>query len=368
VPVGAGTLTVSGTVRNFAAPTGTLRVEADVLPLADLGIAQAGARSDELRGLVVDGQLVADGAARLVVRAAEARVRDAELRNVATTVLWQAPTARIESFGAQAFGGTLSGAGTIDLSDRDAPQFAVDGSARGLVLAQLAALRGEDDGLADRVDGTVDASATLRGVAGPPKVLRKSLEGVARIDARDGAVKDVNLLDGVIGGLRDLPVVGDLLGKRVREKRPALLSAGNTRFDRLTASARIAGGAARTNDLVLTAPDYTVTMSGTIGLAGNVDAEGTLTTGKGLTADIVASIREARFITNDAGLIAVPFRVTGRLPDVKVKPDPSLLVRALEGGLLQHGVEKLFGGGKGKKKGGGIGKDAEKLLKGLFGR
>lgn len=371
VKVGAGTLTASGMVRDFAAPTGDLRIEADVLPLADVGIPQAGARPDELRGLVVDGQLVADGAVRLVVRAAEARVRDADLRDVTTTVVWQAPTATIESFGARAFGGTLAGAGTLDLADRAAPHFAVDGSARGLVLAQLAALRGEDDGLADRVDGTVDASATLRGVAGPPKVLRKSLAGVARVDARDGAVKGVNLLDGVVDGLGDLPIVGDLLGKRFREKRPALLGAGNTRFDRLTASARIAGGAARTDDLVLTAPDYTVTMAGTIGLAGNVDAEGTLTTGKGLTADILASIREARFITNDAGLIAVPFHVTGRLPDVKVKPDPSLLVRALEGGLLQHGVEKLLGGGggggKGKKKD-GIGKDAEKLLKGLFGR
>lgn len=369
--VGAGTVTASGMLRDFRAPSGDLRVEADVLPLADLGFPQEGTRPESLRGLVVDGQLADGGAtARLVVHAAEATLRDAELRDLATTVRWQEPTATIESFTAKAFGGALSGTGTLDLTDRAAPAFAVAGTATGLVLAQLATLRG--DGLPERVEGTLDASLDVRGVAGPPKVFRRSLVGTARLDARDGAVKDVNLLDGVVDGLGDLPVVGDLLGKRVREKRPALLSAGNTRFDRLTATARIADGAARTNDLLLLTPDYTVTMAGTIGLAGAVDANGTLTTGKGLTADILASLKEARFITNADGLIAVPFHVSGRLPDVKVQPDPSLLVKALQGGLLQHGIEQLLGGGgkkdeKGKKKD-GLGRDAEKLLKGIFGR
>ncbi|MCW5890505.1 MAG: AsmA family protein [bacterium] len=368
VRVGSGTLTASGMVRDLAAPSGAFRIEADAITLADLGLPQEGTRPDVLRDLAVDAQLGGDGV-RLVVRAAEATLRDADLRRLTTSVRWQDPIATVESFDAQAFGGTLAGTGTLDLTDRAAPRFAVDGTARGLVLAQLAALRG-DDGLADRVEGTVDASAALRGTAGPPKVLRRSLVGTARLDVRDGAVKGVNLLGGVVAGIGGLPVLGDLVSNRFREKRPALLGATNTRFDRLQATARVADGAARTNDLVLTAPEYTVTMAGTIGLAGAVDAEGTLTAGRGLTADVVASIREARFITNDAGLIAVPFHVSGTLPNVTVKPDPSLFVRALRGGLLEEGVGKLLGGGA--KAGKGVGKETENLLKkglnGLLGR
>jgi hypothetical protein len=69
-----------------------------------------------------------------------------------------------------------------------------------------------------------------------------------------------------------------------------------------------------------------------------------------LTADIVDVFSGAKALTDESGRLAVPFRVTGVLPDVRAKADRDYVNRALEK-VLVGGLEDLLrGGGKNRKR------------------
>ena len=121
---------------------------------------------------------------------------------------------------------------------------------------------------------------------------------------------------------------------------------------------------------MLRTPAYTVSGSGVVALDGGLDLTGRFVAGKALTADVVGSIKDARWAANDEHLLEIPFRLTGRLPDVRIKPDPAFVARVV-GRALADRAGRLLGGKDGadgkERKGGKGGKNGvvEDAIKGL---
>lgn len=305
-----------------------------------------------------------DGVARMP--ATRFRLGDGSVEASGTFVLAER-LLTIERASGDLFGGSAEGSARVELRHHARPRFTVDATARHVALQPLLSAFGAR--LAPHIDGVLDTTLSLSGGGGQAR-LRRSLAGTVRADVRDGVLHDVNLVERIFGSLTGVEGVATLAPASLRASHPELFGAADTRFEELHATARLADGQARTDDLVLRTPAYTVSGSGVVALDGGLDLTGRFVAGKALTADVVGSIKDARWAANDEHLLEIPFRLTGHLPDVRIKPDPAFVARVV-GRALADRAGRLLGGKDGadgkERKGGKGGKNGvvEDAIKGL---
>ena len=119
--------------------------------------------------------------------------------------------------------------------------------------------------------------------------------------------------------------------------------ADDTVFEELSTSIDIADQRVSTRDMVVAARDYALRGVGDVDFDGRLDFTATLVASERLTTDVVASVREARYLTNADGRLSIPARIEGVLPDVEIEPDTAFLAGALTKGALGKGLELLGG-------------------------
>src|SRR5262249_57837306 len=102
-----------------------------------------------------------------------------------------------------------------------------------------------------------------------------------------------------------------------------------------------------------------VTGRGNVGLDGALDLAAVLLAGPELTADVVATAKDARWVENDQGLLEVPIHLGGKLPRIRPQPDPDF-VASLVARVLMSGGEGPWPKGEG-----GGGDSIEGALAGL---
>jgi hypothetical protein len=265
----------------------------------------------------------------------------------------------------EVFGGTVQGRVRVELQDPKHPRFAVDGTARGMALAPLLGAR--ESPLAAHVEGRLDADVSLAGAGARRRAVRRSLTGTARIDVHDGVLRGVKIVDEVLGAATGVDQAAHLIPARLRRKRPDLFGGADTRFDELRATARIVDRRATTDDLVMRTDSYTVAGRGSADFDGRIDLTATFVAGPALTADVLESVKDARWVTNAEHRIEVPFRVAGRFPDLRPKPDPAFVARAVGRALEARARKALRGDAKDDQRPGVL-DDAIRRLQQLFGR
>ena len=355
---------IGGGVEAHLTLQGTLA--ADPLPAVSGTVALDGVRARPPRGTVGVSDLtttiaVGDGVARMP--ATRFRMGEASVEAAATFALADR-LLTVERASAELFGGTAEGSARIDLRHHRHPHVTADATARHVAVQPLLVACGAR--VAPHLDGVLDASVSLSG-DGPPAALRRSLAGTVTADVHDGVLRGVNLVEEVLGGLTGVAGVATLAPASLRAKHPELFGVDDTRFEELHATARLADGQARTDDLVLRTPSYTVTGSGTAGLDGALDLTARFVAGQALTADVLASVKDAQWAANDQHLLEVPIRLTGRLPDVRVRPDPAFVARVVARAVADRARRALGGTGDKDRKSGPV-EDAIRGLERMLGR
>jgi AsmA-like C-terminal region len=237
-------------------------------------------------------------------------------------------------------------------------------------------LASQSPGSEKRIEGRLDADLELTGAGQQWDAIKRQLRGNGRIDVKDGVIKDVNIADQVLQSVTGIGGLSNLISPRVRAKHPALFSTSDTKFDKLGGTVAIADGVARTDDLTISARDYSMLGKGTYSLDNELDFSATLVASKELSDDVISDVRETKYLTNADGKIEIPFRLTGALPRVKPKPDSEFIARALSRAVVGKGLEKIFGKDKNLPPGVSPTPDLKhpekellkKGLEGLFGR
>jgi AsmA protein len=273
--------------------------------------------------------------------------------------------ARLDTLALQTFGGTITGTGRVD-HHGEAPAFAFDTAVRGIDVAKLMAARAPDAGT--RLVGRLDADWSVEGSGADDAAVRRSLTGKGHVEIHDGAIVGLNIAEGVLSGLSGMVGLASLIPPGLRDRHPDIFSTGDTRFDTLSADLRIGGQRLLIDSAVAAAKDYSVHGQGTLTFDQVVDMTATLTASLGLTKDLVGAVSQAQLLADEAGRISIPFRLAGRLPNVRPKPDTEVVSRVLRKALSAEGLEQLLGG-KGKGGGKGSGRNAiQRGLDQLFGR
>ena len=369
---------VQAEVPSLKPVTATFSLKSPQLSAASLAFASPTVKKPEmLRGLDIRGQFRAGEKSpefQGMLRSTDGSLRDFDYRDLAADLTLRDQVATLTKLSLKAFDGSYDGSGRYDMGTRDNPKFDFRSTIRAMDLKAL--LASQSPGSEKRIEGRLDADLTLAGSGKQWDVVKKQLRGNGRVDVRDGVIKDVNIADEVLKSVTGIAGLSNFISPRVRQRHPTLFSTTDTKFDKLGGSVAIADGVARSDDVTILARDYAMLGKGTYSLDNDLDFTATLVASRELSDDVIADLREAKYLANPEGKIEIPFRLTGSLPHVKPKPDGDFIARAMSRAVVGKGLEKIFGKDKSRPPGVGPTPDRKhperellkKGLEGLFGR
>jgi hypothetical protein len=175
-----------------------------------------------------------------------------------------------------------------------------------------------------------------------------TVAGTVIADIRDGVIEDFNLVDEVLGQITALPGIDMLISRNVKPKYARLFEQLDTRFETLHGTFQIAEQRVHTDDLAIIATDYGTRAKGWAQFTGDADVSGTLLMSREFSDDVVADVKEAKYLLDDHGQLAVPYRLRGKLGQAKPRPDSdyliSLLARTASRGAVKDLLNSLVGG------------------------
>jgi len=156
----------------------------------------------------------------------------------------------------------------------------------------------------DRLEGRGNVSLDVSGAGPTVEAIKKSLDGTAKVNLKDGAVKGVD----IAGLLRKLKSLG-------KSEEGAADSKQQTDFSEMNATFVIKDGVATNKDLDIKAPLLRVTGAGTVNI-GNSTLDYTA------KAAVVASAKgQGGAGLDDLAGITVPVQLTGPFDALKYKVD-----------------------------------------------
>lgn len=145
---------------------------------------------------------------------------------------------------ANLYGGSASG--SVSATASKAPRFALKQSLTGIDVGPL--LKDAID--KQPIDGRGNVALDVTSAGGGFDQIKKSLNGSARLELRDGAVHGINVAQSI---RKAKAKIGELRGQQADETGTGSV-AEKTDFSELTGSFRIANGVARNDDLSLKSP------------------------------------------------------------------------------------------------------------------
>jgi AsmA protein len=197
---------------------------------------------------------------------------------------------RVTRLSGNAWGGSIDASGSADAkSKRIGVKLVANGVDANALLKDVAGK--------DLLEGTGRVSADITTSGATLGALRSNLAGAAGLQLRDGAVKGVNLARTLRQAKAALSMKQDAITKATATEK--------TDFSELTASARIEGGVARSDDLDLKSPFLRMGGAGKFDIgAGRIDYTARATVAPTATGQDGADLAALRGVT-------VPVRLSG---------------------------------------------------------
>lgn len=281
-----------------------------------------------------------DGAGTIRIGALTAA--NVKLANLQATMQAAGGRLDVSPMSASLYQGTLAGAASINANNN---QYIIRQQLNNVAVGPLLRDAADQDILEGRGTVTLDVA----GAGSTASAIKRSLNGKAAVNLRDGAIKGINIAD---------------LARRARSLRSgnlegaAAVKTEKTDFSAMTASFVIRNGVAHNEDLDVKSPF--VRLSG----SGDVDL-GAATLNYLAKASVVATTTGQGGKTLDqARGITIPIRLTGPLADMKYSVD----VAALAQEAATDEVKRRLGEQIDKRLGEGAKGQLGDVLKGILGR
>ena len=256
----------------------------------------------------------------------EGVLKEAAYRDLNAELSWSRNAIGFKKLSLTAFNGTVNSEGYWAFGNESDQglQIAAEVSAMSAqaVLGQLLPK------LKNRLQGEFSLSAKLGTVGKDHAKPKQGLQGSGSTLIRDGAIKDFNLFTQVLtrgGGLSPVLKVSDRLPRVVAEA----LHRQDTPFDTLRANLAMAEGRIRADNLVLSTPDYTLTGAGWVALDRTIAWNGVLLLSPAIGQALEREFKTLRYLLDRRGRLAISFRVEGKLPNVKIRPENRALSQLL---------------------------------------
>ncbi len=264
---------------------------------------------DTLRGLNLSGTL----------KLASLKAYNLRSTDIEFTVKAKNGLLRINPAGASMYGGQYRGDITLD-ARQDTPVLSLNEKVSGVQAGPLLKdLTGDD-----KLLGTADFQATLKGRGATPEQLRQTLNGTAGFAFTDGAVKGVNIAS----------LIRNAQAKLKGQPAPADTQANQTDFAELRGTATVTNGVVRNDDLSLQSPLLRVTGKGEASLPEE-------TIDYLLTTKIVGSIEgQGGKGLGELKGVAIPVRIGGTFSKPSYTPDVAAALSEAAKAKVEEKVEE----------------------------
>ena len=329
--LGEAQLAVTGIMPNLAEPKLNFQLIAPEIDLADLS-ALAISQPTRLKQLSVKGQVQMQNDALSVSGNAAAQqgdFNDFAVSDLRSAFSWSAASLGFKDLTFRAAQGWFRSDG---LHSPAAPGTSgrlngvsdVKGADLRPLLARFLPL------LNDRLDGSLSGQVRYDVALNDGESLAQSLKANGDATIHRGVIKDFNLLSQLL-----LRGSGSSVSAVAMARLPAALielaKSNDTRFDSLKANFALDKGRFSTDNLIVSTPEYTVTGAGWFALDRSTRWNGLLVLSPRLTQEIQRDFRWIRHLLDRRNRLAIPFRIEGTIPDVRIRIENRNLSQAFRG-------------------------------------
>ena len=343
---GSSDISLDGTLTDPSRPTLRYSLRSQRLNLSDL-TGLAAHKSNEMKSLTSVGELqIRDGktSVRGNVSSSEGTLEEIPYRNLRGEVAWSPTGLSFKNLSFQAMNGTLRGAGSWETGARNSVRLVLDPNIESMDLKPL--LSRQFPRFKDHIEGQLNLKAKLNGESKASSELPQSIQGEGEAHVRGGSLRDFNLAQLVISKVSGMPGGANLISSRIPARVQALLEKKDTSFDTLGGTFTVKQGRIYSDDLLLATPDYSITAKGSMGLDKSMKWDATLVMSPQFTQELIQESKNARYMLDQKGRLAIPFRLEGTLPRVQAKPDLRALIESIQRGLLRKRTQPTDGEGE----------------------
>ncbi len=349
--LGKSRLRLAAAIEKFSPLTLSYKLSTPEIFPADYRTGLAAERqADVIRNLQSEGQLSLAGG-RLTYQgklsSADGMLYGVAYKNLDAALSVAEKVARIGRLRVNALSGTVQAEGEYAFEEA-APRFSLASKMQGVDVKELYAAL---DAKAERdVRGRLNADMKLAGSGKTWEEIKPSLRGQGEAEVLQGALLNFNIAEGAIGGITGMPGLANMINPNLRKKYPDVFAAKDTEFKELKATFEMADGRINVKNLRMAAAEFLAQGEGWADFNRRVDFRSTVYFSQRLSADLAQSAREVKYLLNNQGQLEIPLTLSGRLPNVKPKPDTRFLGQMVQRGFLRKGTEELqnrfFGGEK----------------------
>ena len=308
-------------------------LQSDNLNLIDFPL--FGGRAGSMKNLVSSGELsFAGGARRLtgVVRSSEGTLQGTSYLGLQTDIAWTPEAVSFKDLRMEAFNGELRMGGSWNDSAEQARHIWLMPSLEAVSLKGI--LRQLAPQLKDRFDGKLDFSGEFDASAVADGTLREAWKGSGAVLIREGTIKDFNLIARLF--YRGAQQARDGASQDVGRNLPAAVEREDTPVQELRTTVAVERQRIRTEDLSFLTQEYSINGAGWIGLDGTIQWNGILAFSPLITRELQREYSAIRYFVDRKGRLAIAFRLEGKLPNIRVRPESRALAQAMRWGGLEE--------------------------------
>ena len=340
--IGKSVLQLAVRIARFMPLDATYTFTSPELWLADVQASNgAEASSDVLKTLKSAGtarmeneQLAFSG----TVSSAQGRLVNIDYTDFQTTLSLLNEIAKIDSASLQTLGGSVKASGQYDMGATP-PQFQVTSQISDIELGEV--FRAQMINALQYVRGKANFNLDLAGGGEDWEAIKPTLQGQGKFEVNQGALVDLNIADEVLSNITGIPGLTSIVSQKVRKKYPAIWGGTDTEFADLGSQLTFREGKILLDGVYLNAVDYATRGDGWLDYDRQIDFHGQIILAQNLSKDIQDTVKVAKYISNTQGRVAIPFALSGTLPEAKPLPDIATLTRQVQQGAVQKGIEAV---------------------------
>jgi len=326
--LGSSNITAAITAADMHSLNASYEIRSPDLDLSDLTLVSSLAPA-RLRNVTATGAIQMKKGLPLlkgIVSSPEGSLKQTAYRNLRAEVNWSPTAMGFKNLSLQVFNGTFRSNAYWVFGSEQNHAFEVTSEIEAMdAQSALAELFPK---LKSGLQGQLNFRGKLATVNKDAANTEGAIEGSGEALIHNGAINDFNLFTQLLtrGGGRS-PVLK--LSARLPEMVAQAVQRRDTPFDTLKANFAVAEARIRTDSLVLSTPDYTVTGAGWIGFDRTMKWNGLLVLSPRIAQALQHEYKTLRYLLDRRGRLAISFRIEGTLPNIKIKPENRALAQLL---------------------------------------
>lgn len=340
--LGKSRIRLSAAIEKFAPLTLRYKMSTPEIWPADYNINLGENRkADVIRGLQSEGRITVGGDKIFYdgqLSSAEGTLYGLAYKGLDTALAVAEKVAAVRQLRVDILKGSLQMEGEFSFRE-PTPRFAATSKVRGVDIAELYSFL--DSKAEHDIRGRMNADMKLAGSGETWEAIKPTLRGQGTTEVVQGALLNFNIAEQTLGGITGIPGLTNIVSPTLRKKYPETFTAKDTEFNELRADFELGEGRVNVNGLRVSAAEFIVHGNGWVDFNRRIEFPANLVFSQRLSADLTQAAREVKYLLNKQGQLEIPMNLSGRLPNVKPRPDLKFLGQVVQRGFVQKGVEEL---------------------------